>query len=394
MDYKEFWNLDKRYAYLNHGSFGACPKLILDRQDYWRSQIEQEPVIFFTELLPKHLENARQVLAKFVGTSSTNLIVLANATTAVNTVLNSCHLEPGDEIILSNHAYPACRLAAEKIALQKGAKPVTVEIPFPFYKLDNSFSLEKAVLAQITDNTRLVMLDHITSLSALVFELDSLCEQLRARNIDILVDGAHAPGMIPLNIDAIKPTYYVGNCHKWLCGPKSAAFLYVDPKAHHRLKPLVWSHVGSLGSETDWRAPFDWMGTWDPSAFLAAVDGIELLPELINHSWSSIYQRNHELAIAVQSRLSDMFGCNIPVPLDRSDIRIGSMCAMILPDRIKNAFSTPEALSHQLRHQHQIEVPIYLHPNGKDWLIRISCPLYISMADLDPLVNWFNSRHI
>ncbi len=390
-DFKSYWNLDPSIYYLNHGSFGACPKRILERQNYWQTQLERQPVAFLTEALPIHLENARQNLGQFIGASASNLIILVNATTAVNTVLNSLDLDPGDEIILTNHAYPACRLAAEKIALKKGARLVIIEIPFPIKQLSKPFSLEEAVLEQVTEKTRFVMLDHITSISALVFNLDSLCENLRARNIDVLVDGAHAPGMIPLNIDAIKPTYYVGNCHKWLCGPKSAAFLYVDPKAHHQLKPLVWSHVGSSTENSDWRAPFDWMGTWNPSAFLAAVDGIDLFPKLISSTWSSIYQHNHESAIAVQSRLADIFNCEIPLPLNMGEIRIGSMCAMILPARIKNLFSTPDIFTRILRHEHGIEVPVYFHPNGHDWLIRISCPSYFMADDLAPLIDFLSS---
>ena len=214
---RELWPLERGVIFLNHGSFGACPAEVLRQQAALRDEMEAEPVRFLSRELDDRLADARQALAAFVGADADDLAFVANATGGVNAVLRSLRFSPGEELLTTDHAYNACRNAFDFAAGRAGARVVVATIPFP---LASPEEVVEAVLARVTPRTRLALLDHVTSPTGLVLPLERLVAALSGRGVEVLVDGAHAPGMVPLDLGALGAAYYSGNCHKWLCAPK------------------------------------------------------------------------------------------------------------------------------------------------------------------------------
>lgn len=216
-----FWWLDPAIAFLNHGSFGACPIAVLEKQQQYRQRMERQPLQFLGVDIEPLLDEAREALAAFVGADAADLVFVPNATTGVNAVLRSLKFQPGAQLLTTNHEYNACRNALNYVAEREGLEVVVAEIPFP---LTSSSQILEAVIDKISSRTRLALLDHVTSQTGLVFPLAELIQEFNQRGIETLIDGAHAPGMVPLNLRELDATYYSGNCHKWLCSPKGAAF--------------------------------------------------------------------------------------------------------------------------------------------------------------------------
>ncbi len=361
------WSLDPSTTFLNHGSFGACPRAVLERQQQIRAQLEQEPVRFFERELESLLDAARGELAAFVGADPAQLAFLPNATTGVNTVLRSLRFQPGDELLMTDHEYNASRNALEFAAAASGAKVVVAQLPFP---AESAAQIMTALLAKVSAKTRLVLLDHVTSQTALVMPLQAIIHQLARQDIDVLVDGAHAPGMIPLNLSELGAAYYTGNCHKWLCAPKGAAFLYLRPDRQEQIRPLVISH-GANSSRRDrsrFHLEFDWMGTADPSPYLCIPAAIQTLAALLPEGWSGIMARNRALVLAMRTMLCQQLQVEPPCP----EAFIGSMA--VIPYRHSGADQLQAALFDQ-----QIQVPVI--PWQNQWLIRISAHLHNQPAD-------------
>lgn len=377
-DYRRYWLLDSEVTFLNHGSFGACPVPILQLQAQLRERLERQPVHFFVREWESRLDEARQQLAEFLGVSAEELVFVPNATTGVNSILRSLCFSPTDELLTTNHEYNACRNALNFVAERWGAKVVVANIPFP---LNSSDEIIKAILSQITPKTKLVLIDHISSKTGLIFPLKSLIQELNSRGIDSLVDGAHAPGMLPLNLTEIGATYYSGNCHKWLSAPKGAAFLYVRPDKQSKIHPVTISH-GANSPRTDrsrFQLEFDWMGTHDPTAYFCIPEAIKFMGSLLPGGWLELIQSNHNTVIAARQMLSEKLAVALPCPEEM----IGSMATIILPDRIQNI---PQ-LQTQLWEKFKIEVPIIPWENKPQKLMRISAQIYNTPSDYQKLAE-------
>jgi len=265
---RDEWLLDPDVTFLNHGSFGAVPRTLMSQQRRLRDLMEHNPSHFFTFELPMGLRAAANRLASFVGGFGSDYVFVENATAGCNSVLASIRLGPGDEILVTNHCYPAVLKAAKFYASRSGATVVEAEVPFP---LNDETYVTEAVASKLSSRTRLVILDHVTSPTAIVFpvrELTALCHNAGAQ---VLIDGAHAPGMLSLDIPSIDADWYVGNCHKWLMAPKGSGFLWVSSARQLEIHPLVISHGFGLGFTSE----FDWVGTRDPTAWLAIPAAID-----------------------------------------------------------------------------------------------------------------------
>ncbi|MBW4583167.1 MAG: aminotransferase class V-fold PLP-dependent enzyme [Tildeniella nuda ZEHNDER 1965/U140] len=364
-DWTAHWSLDPSITFLNHGSFGACPLPVLNAQQQWRARMEQQPLQFFGRDLEALLDQARVELGAFVGADGDDLAFVPNATTAVNTVLRSLLLEPGDELLTTSQEYNACRNALNYVAERHGLKVVVAEVSFPIAAPEQ---VVEAIVSCVTAKTRLALIDHIVSQTGLLFPLTELIQALTHRGVETLVDGAHAPGMVPLNLHALGATYYTGNCHKWLCAPKGAAFLYVQRDRQTAIRPLTISH-GANSPRTDrsrFRLEFDWTGTDDPTAYLCIPEAIRFMGSLLPGGWDDLMANNHALAIAGRQVLCQTLKLTPPCP----DAMLGSLAGVPLPD------GNPQALQDALLEQYQIEVPIVPYPTTSSRLVRISAQLY------------------
>ena len=359
------WSLDPSITFLNHGSFGACPLPVLTAQQHWRDRMERQPLQFFGRDLEALLDDARAELAAFVGAEADDLAFVPNATTAINTVLKSLSFAPGDELLTTNQEYNACRNALNYVAERYGLKVVVAQVPFP---LEEPQQVIDAIVSCISDKTRLALLDHVVSQTGLVFPLAELVQTLTQRGVETLVDGAHAPGMLPLNLQAIGATYYTGNLHKWVSAPKGAAFLYVQRDRQPAIRPLTISH-GANATRTDrsrFRLEFDWVGTDDPTAYLCVPDAIRFMGSLLPGGWDELMATNHALAIAARQVLCETLQIAPPCPEEM----LGAMAVVPLPD------GNPMGLQDALLERYQIEVPIVPFPNASSRLVRVSAQLY------------------
>jgi isopenicillin-N epimerase len=381
---KQHWTLDPDITYLNHGSFGATPRTLLEKQSEYRAQMEREPVRFFVRELEPLLDAAREDLGAFVGADASDLAFLPNATAGVNAVLRSLDLDKHDELLVTSHEYGASRNALEYVAGLEGAKVVVVDIPYPIASADEVTS---RVLEKVTDRTRLLLIDHITSQTALVFPIAQVIAELSARGIDTLVDGAHAPGMLPLDLRNLGAAYYTANLHKWVCAPKGAAFLYVRRNRHYAIRPVSISHGASADTETRSRfhLEFDWTGTSDPTPWLCVPDALRFLPSLVTGRWPEVMRRNHELVLRGRDLLCDALGIAPPAP----DEMLGSMAAVPLPDGAgeKVAMLYGDPLQDELLFKHRIEVPIVRWPAAPKRVLRISAQLYNTIEEYERLAK-------
>lgn len=384
-DWARFWTLDPAVAFLNHGSFGACPGPVLEEQQRLRARLEREPVQFLARDLESLLDAARAELAGFVGAAAEDLVFVPNATTAVNAVLRSLRFTADDDLLITNHAYQACRNALDFVAERSGARVVVAEVPFP---IESPASIVEAVMRQVTPRTRLALLDHVTSPTGLIFPIQQLVAELAARGVDTLVDGAHAPGMIPLRITAIGAAYYTGNCHKWLCAPKGSAFLHVRRDRQPAIRPLTISHGASArrNDRSRFLLEFDWTGTGDPTAYLCVPHAIRFLGGLLPGGWPALMDRNQRIALAMRRRLCEA----LHVPLPSPDEMIGALAAIPLADAPPADPPLPPALDplqDTLLHRYGIEVPIIPWPTPTQRLLRIGVQLYNTPGDYEYLIT-------
>ncbi len=371
------WDLDPEVVFLNHGSFGACPRDVLALQHELRARLEREPVLFLHRELERRLDAARAELARFVGCDADDLAFVANATTGVNTVLRSLAWQPGDELLVTDHEYAACRNALDFVAARHGARVVVAPIPFPIGSAQHAVD---AVLAHATARTKLLLIDHVTSPTGLVLPVEPIVAALRARGVDTLVDGAHAPGMLPLALDRLGAAYYTGNCHKWLCTPKGSALLYVRRDRQAAIRPLTISH-GASSPRVDrsrFRLEFDFTGTDDPTPFLCVPAALQFLDGVLPGGIADVQRHNRELALRARERLCRALGVEPPAPA----AMLGSLASVPLPatDAPGVAPLGLDPLQLALFERHRIEVPVVRWPQPTLRLLRVSPQLYNSDA--------------
>lgn len=368
--------------FLNHGSFGACPTAVLDAQSEWRARMEREPVLFLHRELEHHLDAARASLGEFLGADPDDLAFVTNATVGVNTVLRSLRLAPGDEVVTTDHEYNACRNALDSVAASAGARVVQAQIPFPGCTPDG---VVDAIAAVLSPRTRLVLIDHVTSPTGLVFPVERVIAIARTRGIDVLVDGAHAPGMLDLDLGTLGAAYYTGNCHKWLCAPKGAAFLWVRRDLQAQVRPLVISH-GANSPRTDrsrFRLEFDFVGTGDYTPFLTVPTALTTMAGIVTGGFPALRAHNHALTCYGRDVLCRVLGIAAPAP----DGMLGSLAAVPLPDADAPALPPLglDPLQVRLFDEHAIEVPVPAWPRRPKRLLRISAQAYNTRAQYDHL---------
>ncbi|HEX6841907.1 MAG TPA: aminotransferase class V-fold PLP-dependent enzyme [Stellaceae bacterium] len=362
------WPLDPAVTYLNHGGYGVVPNAVLARQAEWRRRIEANPMQFMARELAPLWRQAAATLAAHLGARGEDLVFVANATAGCNAVLRSLDFRPGDEILLTSLAYGAVAKAVRYVAARSGATVVTAEIPEP---LADAAAIGAAVAARLGPRTRLVVLDHIASGRPLVLpvaELTRLAHQAGAR---VLIDGAHAPGQVPLDLPQIGADWYVGNCHKWLMAPRGCGFLWAPEASQAELHPLAISHGYGQG----FLAEFDWTGTIDPTPFLCVPDAIACHSRF---GGPALMARNRRLALEAARLLAARWGTALGGPE-------GSFAAMVtvrlpLPEATHEA---AVALQRRLSAEHRIEAAIMAHA-GALW-VRVAAQAYNQLADYERL---------
>jgi isopenicillin-N epimerase len=382
---RRHWTLDPSIVFLNQGGFGACPRPVLEAQQAWRARIEADPVRYMLRELEPALDAARAEVGRLIGADPEDFAFTTNATTAVNTVAASLELAPGDEILTTDHDYVGSRNALLRAAERSGARVVVAAVPFPVSGADEVVA---AVLAGVTPRTRLAMIDHVTSATGLVLPVERLVAELGRRGVDCLVDGAHAPGMVPLDLDRLGAAYYAGNFHKWICAPKGAGLLWARRDKRDRLRPPVAS-VGATSTRTErtrFRLEFDWTGTHDPTPFLCVPDAIRFLSGLLPGGLPALMAANRAQALAMRARLAAKLGAELPCP----DAMIGALASIPLPDAPPGArsdvgtFGAYPALYAALVAR-GFQASVFHWPAAPRRLLRISSQVYNTPDDYERL---------
>ncbi|WP_395699914.1 aminotransferase class V-fold PLP-dependent enzyme [Aquabacterium sp.] len=374
------WYLDPQAVYLNHGTFGVAPRRVIEAQQALQRQIEAHPARFIARELmslapepparPTRLRAAAAAVAGFLGARGDDLVFVDNASAGVNAVLRSLRFAPGDEIVLFDQAYGAVARTAAFIARQTGAVVVTVPLPFPLRRAEDATG---ALEAALSPRTRLAIIDHISSETALLLPLQALAALCRARGVPVLADGAHAPGAIALDIPALGVDWYAANLHKWAFAPRGCGVLWAAPERREGLHPPIIS----WGLDVGWHQEFDWTGTRDPSPFLCAPEGIRFIDEVLGAEAMRRY--NHALAWQAAGYLTARWGTAWETP----QTLVGCMVSLPLPARLGQTADQAAGLREWLLREHQIEVGVSAR-DGRLWL-RVAAQVYNEMSDIERL---------
>lgn len=374
------WALAPTFVHLNHGSFGACPVAVLAAQTRLREQLEAEPTGFFLEVCPPLWQQALDTLARFLNAPVEGLTFLPNATAGVNTVLRSLPLQSGDEVLVLDQAYQACRNAVDAVCARAGAQVKVVALPFPPAGPDD---IVERVLALAGPRTRLAMLDTVTSPTALRLPFERLTAELQGRGIDVLLDAAHGPGIVPLDLTALNAAYVTGNCHKWLCSPKGSAFLHVRADRRHAVRPLVVSHAYSapLAGDRRFRAEFDWPGTQDPTPWLCIPAAIEHLGDSVDGGWRGLMANGTAMARQARDLLADALALDARVP----DDMLAAMVTVPLPARADprpRSVMEPDPLVRELLARWGIRAMVFDWPAHRARYLRVSLAPYNTLDEV------------
>lgn len=401
-EHARHWALDPGVVFLNHGSFGACPTRILALQAQLRARVEREPIRFFVEDLEEMLDGVRDALGRFMNADPDGFVRMTNATEGVNTVVRSLRFEPGDELLTNTHEYNACNNVLRYAAERWGAKVVSADVPWP---IRSPRQVIDAVLGAVTSRTRLVLLSHVTSPTGLVFPIERIVRELNARGIDTLIDGAHAPGMIPLDLNALDAPYYSGNLHKWMCAPKGAAFLWVRKDRRSLMRPLTISH-GANSPRTDrsrFRLEFDYTGTAEVTPFLVLPELISFMETIVPRraddgpwAWASLMRFNRENTLRGRDILSRELGVPAPAP----DEMIAALASVPIRERRPDEPAEPtryhDPLQDRLIAGWGVQAPIVLYPPGvpgaRTRLARIAMQAYNTTEQVAYLAHALKSE--
>ena len=362
--------LDPEVTFLNHGSYGACPRPVFAEYQRWQRELEWQPVEFLGRRVDDLLDSARARLAAYLNVDAPDLVFVPNATSGLNIVARSFPLEPGDEVVGNSHEYGALDLTWEHVCRKAGARYIRQPIPLP---LSGPMEIVEAIWAGVTPRTRVVFLSHITSPTALIFPVAEVCRRAREAGIFCMVDGAHAPGQLPLDLTALGADVYSGNCHKWLCAPKGSAFLHVRAEHHRWVEAMIVSW-GWADTDATFVKRNQWQGTRDIAAFLTVPAAIDYQAA---NDWDAVRARCHDLASACRRQIGELTGLE-PICPDSPDW-FAQMVACRLPpvDRVD--------LKRRLYDEFRVEAPLTGSAEGD--MIRVSFQAYNDERDLDRLVD-------
>lgn len=369
---KNLFLLDPNITYLNHGSYGSCPSSVFNDYQKLQKRLEQQPVQFMTKYLWKYLKESRDTLGTFLNCDGDDLLLFANPTTAINNVIENLNLNKGDEVLMTQHEYGALVRAWSRSSKRNNFSIVQQPVNVPVSSKKNFI---KQFLAGITVNTKVVFISQITSQTGLIFPIKEICEYATKKGIVTIVDGAHVPGHIDLNISNLECDFYTGTCHKWLCAPKGSSFLYVRKSFQANIKPQVvsWGEEGDDPGPSQFQMDFQWQGTKDMSSFLSIPSAIHFIE---SNNWKENHKISKELILEVSEDLKNLFGTN---PLFKSEDWVGQMVSHPLPS------NTPENLKEMLWEKFLIEVPVFEWKKQK--YIRVSAHFYNDRNDMKTLIN-------
>lgn len=380
---KDHYLLDPEIIFLNHGSFGATPRAVMAAYQDWQLRLERQPVHFFKRKLLPELKKARQILGHFLNADADNLVFIPNATFGVNIIARSLPLEPGDEILTTDHEYGACENVWNYSCHKNGTILVKQSIPFP---LASPAEIADHFWQGVTSNTSAIFISHITSPTAVRLPVERICKRARAAGILTIVDGAHAPGQITLDLTGIAPDFYVGNCHKWLQSPKGAGFLYTRQPLQNLIEPLViswgWGEHPMFTSravkhrfESKYLDYFEWSGTTDPSAYLSVPAAIQFQEQ---HHWPAVREQCQEILGIGLKGIDKLTGLENVYSIGAAPFAQMAVARLPLVRDIS-------AFQAQLLQKYKIEVPC-IEWNNQHYM-RISVQGYNTEADLEALVT-------
>lgn len=378
---RDLWALQPGVTYLNHGSFGPSPRSVLAAQQEWQARLAANPVDFFVRNLEGALDEARDVLADFIGTKPERLLFVDNATFGMNFVAHSLSLAAGDEVLLTDHEYGAVIRIWRNVCQRTGAELKSVRLPEP---MTGTAAVVEAVTSRLTPRTRVLVVSHVTSPTAIILPVWEICAAVRRVQPDVLIviDGPHAPAALPLRLEELSCDYYTASLHKWLSAPCGSGFLYVHPRRQQALQPLIVSWGASLsGRPVSWRDEYTWLGTRDPSACLAVPAAIDFLRQ---QGADHFRQEGHRLAQLARHRLSEVTGIEPFIP--ESSAWYGPMVAVPLGERaLKHAEGHLHPVQQKLWEQAGIEVPVTRWRSR--YFLRVSCHLYNTQAEIELLAH-------
>lgn len=373
---KEHFLLDRNIIFLNHGSFGATPRPVITAYQNWQTRLERQPVQFIVGEMLFELKGARRILGNYLNADADDLVYVPNATFGVNIIARSLSLNPGDEILTTDHEYGACENVWNFVGRKNGATLVKQSIPLP---LASPMDIAEQFWRGVTSKTKVIFISHITSPTAVSLPVDIISKKARQEGILTVIDGAHAPGQISLDVKAIDPDFYIGNCHKWMLSPKGAGFLYTRRELQSLVEPLVvswgWGENSPFTSGSKYLDCLEWSGTYDPSAYLSVPAAIQFQEE---YNWPEVQRGCQQILAEGFQKINELTG------LDSAYTSEAEPFVQMAVLRLPHLRDIPEFQA-ELLEQYRIEVPC-IEWNGQPF-IRISVQGYNTQEDLDALVQ-------